>query len=210
MLDPYKILGVSSNASSDEIKKAYRKLSRMYHPDANINNPNKDEAEAKFKQIQEAYNQIIKERESGYQSRSSYNGYNNYSDDMNEPIKFRAAINYINSRHFKEAINVLDSINDIERNAKWYYLSAVAYSGIGNNITALDYAKKALDLEPANREYAQFLDRLQYGGGNNWYQTMGNSYGFGTSSSFEDTCLKILCFNMACNCLCPYGRICCI
>ena len=45
MQDPYSILGVSRDASDEDIKKAYRKLSRIYHPDANINNPNKDQAE---------------------------------------------------------------------------------------------------------------------------------------------------------------------
>ena len=63
MFDPYSILGVSRDASDEEIKKAYRKLSRKYHPDANINNPNKDQAEEKFKEIQQAYDQIMKERE---------------------------------------------------------------------------------------------------------------------------------------------------
>ena len=55
MTDPYEVLGVSRGASDDEIKKAYRKLSRTYHPDANINNPNKDQAEEKFKEAAEAY-----------------------------------------------------------------------------------------------------------------------------------------------------------
>ena len=60
MLDPYSVLGVSRDASMDEIKKAYRKLSRKYHPDANINNPNKEQAEEMFKQVQQAYDQIVR------------------------------------------------------------------------------------------------------------------------------------------------------
>ena len=78
MTDPYSVLGVSRDASDDEIKKAYRNLSRKYHPDANINNPNKDQAEAKFKEVQQAYQQIMKEREygsSGNYGPYSQNGY---------------------------------------------------------------------------------------------------------------------------------------
>lgn len=65
MTDPYQVLGVSRDASDSEIKKAYRTLSRKYHPDANINNPHKEEAEEKFKELQQAYQQIINEREHG-------------------------------------------------------------------------------------------------------------------------------------------------
>lgn len=52
MKDYYKILEINKNATDDEIKKAYRKLAKKWHPDKNINNP---EAEKKFKEIQEAY-----------------------------------------------------------------------------------------------------------------------------------------------------------
>ncbi len=72
MLNPYQVLGVSESATDDEIKKAYRALSRKYHPDANVNNPNKAQAEEKFKEIQQAYDQIVREREQGV--RGGYSG----------------------------------------------------------------------------------------------------------------------------------------
>lgn len=65
MRDPYQVLGVSRDASDEEIKKAYRALSRKYHPDANVNNPNKEQAEEKFKEIQQAYQRIMDERQHG-------------------------------------------------------------------------------------------------------------------------------------------------
>lgn len=90
MNDPYSVLGISRGATDDEIKKAYRALSRKYHPDANINNPNKDQAEAKFKEVQQAYQQIMHERE--YGTTGSYgNGYGSSSGgyDGNNPRRLR-------------------------------------------------------------------------------------------------------------------------
>ena len=60
--DPYKILGISPKASNDEVKRAYREMSRKYHPDSYVNNPLSDLAEEKFKEVQEAYKQIMDER----------------------------------------------------------------------------------------------------------------------------------------------------
>ena len=78
--DPYAVLGVDRSATEEEIKKAYRTLSRRYHPDANVNNPNKAQAEEKFKQIQAAYQQVMKERTEGYsQYGSATYGQNAYA-----------------------------------------------------------------------------------------------------------------------------------
>ena len=49
MTDPYEVLGLARGASDEEIKKAYRALSRKYHPDANVNNPNAAQAEERYR-----------------------------------------------------------------------------------------------------------------------------------------------------------------
>lgn len=77
--DPFSILGVSQNASEDEIKSAYRKLAKQYHPD--VNNGSAD-SEAKMKEINEAYSEALKIKRSGgtynpnaQSGHSSYGGY---------------------------------------------------------------------------------------------------------------------------------------
>ncbi len=62
-----------------------------------------------------------------------------------------------------------------ERTARWYYFSAVANEGAGNKANALNYAKQAVDMEPGNTEYCDYLDRLQYGG--NWLVASVSNYG---------------------------------
>lgn len=73
-MDPYSVLGVSRNASEEEIKKAYRSLSKKYHPDSNVDNPEQAFAEERFKQVQTAYQEIMKDRTSG-STRSYGSGY---------------------------------------------------------------------------------------------------------------------------------------
>ena len=107
--NPYDVLGVSPNASDDEIKRAYRDLTRKYHPDANVNNPLADLAEEKFKEVQEAYDTIMKERSTGSTGGYSYGYGGGYNQAQQDP-QMQAAINYVNSRHYREALNVLDQI----------------------------------------------------------------------------------------------------
>jgi len=86
-MDPYAVLGIHENASEEEIKKAYRKLIRIYHPDANINNPDKEKAEEKFIEIQEAYDILMKEK----QGRGYYNYSNGDTDTEAENGWYEAA-----------------------------------------------------------------------------------------------------------------------
>ena len=222
MANPYNVLGVSLGASDEEIKKAYRNLSRKYHPDANINNPNKAQAEERFKEVQQAYDQIMKEKQQGY----SYDGFGGggsqggYYGDFGgfggaygggqqrstgssdtDTIELQAAANYINHRCYREALNVLSNIKN--RSAKWYYYSAMANAGAGNNVTAKEHIAQACAMEPNNMQFRAFEQQLNYGG--DWYSNMGRSYTrpYAGSSSF---CLSLCLMNILCNCCCnPVG-----
>lgn len=171
--DPYGVLGVSRGASDREIKKAYRNLSRKYHPDSFANSPASEAnaAAEKFKQIQEAYNQIVNERSGGYGYGSS-GGYGAGQSYSEEDQHLMAAMNYIRARRYNEAINVLNGIGN--RSGRWYYLSSVANMGLGNNVVAEDYAKKAVEMEPDNMEFRQYYQQLMNGGG---FSPFGGGYG---------------------------------
>lgn len=277
--DPYQVLEVDPNASLDDVKKAYRRLSRIYHPDANVNNPNAAEAEEKFKQIQAAYQQILDEKEHGTSyghgssqgtygpgsSRGYYGSYNSgqgqysgygqyngngqyyeqdqysgqgaggqygfgkefddffnsffggqasqsgsysgngqnsgrgytYSSNPDTDNYLKAATNYINSRHYQEALNVLNQMND--RPAHWYYLSAFTHKALGNMVTALEHATQAVSMDGSNYQYRALLDQLRYG--SQQYQTRGQQYS-GTACSTNHFCLDMLLLNLACNCCC--------
>lgn len=204
MLDPYSVLGVSRDASMDEIKKAYRNLSRKYHPDANINNPNKEQAEEKFKQVQQAYDQIVREREQGASRDSWYGGFGSQggyqTQDDQRSMEMRAAANYINAAHYREALNVLNRMQ--ERNGEWYYYHAVASAGAGNTANAMEDARRAVELEPSNMQYQRLYQQLQSGG--QWYRNMGSGYGYERSGDgIGNCCCQCLCMNMLCpGCCC--------
>lgn len=221
--DPYEVLGVSRDASMDEIKKAYRKLSRKYHPDANVGKSPAEQAHAeeRFKQVQEAYKQIVDEREHGtsysYQSSSSYRGtYSSYGGgntsgaDYSDP-EMRAAANFINSQHYTEAMNVLNGMQN--RTATWYYLHAIANAGLGNNVNAQSDAKMAVDMEPGNVEFQRLYNQMS--GSGMWYSDMGRDYGYGGSpcagngDAGTSGCMQALFASLCCSCLCP-GVYCCI
>ena len=200
--DPYKILGVSPSATDEEIKQAYRRLAKQYHPDRN---PGDEEAAKKMQQINAAYEQI---KNPGASQQSGYGGYSQY-----DPFGFggynrgygnadggdnyqKAAMNYIRFGRYQEALNALNNATD--RNARWYYLSALANNGLGNQVTALEHIRRAVSMEPDNQEYIDALNRIEYGG-TAYRQQAGNFRGFEMRSNpCMNLCLCYLCQMLCC------------
>lgn len=237
MTDPYQVLGVAPTASDDEVKKAYRKLCKLYHPDANVGKPDAAQTEKKFMEVQQAYEEIMHRRQgggtrpgSGYnggqqQQRSSgYGGYQGqYQGDPfadffggygfggqqqyqrqyqqqqqpDDVLEMRAAKNYIDTGHYAEAINALGSVPAHKRNARWYYLNALAQAGMHNSAQALEYARQAVNMEPGNMTYQQLLSQLQSGGG--WYGQRGENYGR-QSTHQVNPCCSCMAMYFLCSC----------
>lgn len=210
MRSPYDILGVPASASDDEIKKAYRNLSRKYHPDANVNNPDKERAEERFKEVQQAYRNIMDEREgkTGGYGNAGYGGFggfagrqqgSSYTEDKSSSY-LNAAMNYVRGGDYASALRVLSDIDD--RTGRWYYISAIANQGAGNQATALEHIQIAMRMEPGNMEYQQFYHVMQNGG--TWYQSRGAGYGMPEMDG-SDFCIKLCLANLVCNMCCTPG-----
>lgn len=204
--NPYEVLGVPQSASDDEVKRAYRDLTRKYHPDANVNNPLADLAEEKFKEVQEAYDVIMKEREHGGSGYNSYAGYGGGQNTWGQgagssnDVELQAAANFINSRRYRDAINVLNRMSN--RTSQWYYLSAAANAGIGNNILARDHAGQAVNMEPNNVQYRQLLNQIEWAGNRYQNNPYGGNYGMGGSScGTGNMCCDLCIADQLCECM---------
>lgn len=232
-MNPYEVLGVSYDATDEEIKKAYRTLSRKYHPDANINNPNKDAYEEKFKEVQQAYKAIMDQRQGkgqasgmggtggmddfwgfggfggfgqgGAAGQGYGNGYGNgYGAAESQDEQYlRSALNYIQNGYFREGLNVLEQVQEQNRRGQWYYYSAFANYHIGNNGIALEHAKAACAFEPNNYAYASLLNQLQ--GGGMRYQQRSARYGGNPTTVGSNHCMQFCGTLMLFNLCCGGG-----
>lgn len=195
MTDPYKVLGISRDASDEEVKKAYRDLARKYHPDNYVDNPLSDLVQEKMKEINEAYEEIQKLRAEGKKIDEDISG-SRRSPHYGEFIHIRELIN---AGNFSDSDIILDSIPNSERNAEWNFLKGCVMTQRGWYFDAQKFYETACYLEPNNQEYRAALNNIrstasQYGRG---YRTATtNSGGCGAC----DICTGLLCADCLCEC----------
>ena len=192
MRDPYEILGVSRDATDEEVKNAYRQLARKYHPDNYTDNPLSDLASEKMKEINEAYDEIINSRKGGSGSSSS--------GSSNNPsfVKIRTLI--ANNR-LDEAQRELDSYSTAQRDAEWYFLSGSVLYKRGWYSNAYSAFATAVNKDPTNSEYRQALNMMQRQGSGSYsgpYRSGGN---MGGSCSACDLCQGLICADCCCECM---------
>ena len=187
MNDPYSVLGVSPSASDEEVKRAYREQVKKYHPDNYVDNPLADLAEAKMKELNEAYDEIVKQRtQGGYQSYTGgqsggYTG-GGYSDP-----NFLRVRQMIRQNDLAGAEQLLRSFRS--ESAEWHYLMGSIFYRRGWMDDARQHFWTACNMEPGNMEYRQALNR------------MGMQATRGTYQGGDD--LSTLCTTLCClNCLC--------
>lgn len=191
MRDPYIVLGVDRNAGEEEIKKAYRKLARQYHPDNfATDEAQRKVAEEKMKEINEAYDAIQNFKKNG----TSYNT----SDNSQHRSKYVAIREYINSMRIYEADAVLESIPHNERGAEWHFLKGCVCASRGWHFDALNHFQTACNMDPTNPEYRNALNRMQQGARN-------YNGGYQRANSQEcsgcDICASLLCADCMCSML---------
>jgi curved DNA-binding protein CbpA len=196
MKNPYEILGVSENASDEEIKKAYRKLAKQYHPDNYTDNPLKDLADEKMKEVNEAYDTIQKLRSSGNNGGFNGNRSNSSNSYSGEPVYSRIR-RLISSGRIGEAETLLNGIS--EKTAEWHFLMGLVLYRKGWLQDARNEINLACQMDPYNQEYRSFQQRMSGGAYSSPYSGMNTNNSGGCSGC--DVCQALLCADCCCECM---------
>ena len=208
MTDPYQILNVSSTATDDEVKKAYRELARKYHPDNYHDNPLADLAQEKMKEINAAYDEIQRRRSGQASGRAaasqygySYQQHTTYSGNS----AFQRVRMAINRNDLNTAEQLLTEISD--HDGEWNFLKGMICYRRGWVDEARRYYQTACQMDPGNAEYRQALNFVE--NGNAGYRPEG--YDVYSTGCGDNICARALCTYLMCN-LCSFGGmrfICC-
>ncbi len=192
MKNPYEVLGVSPNATNEEVRDAYRALARKYHPDNYADSPLADMAEEKMKEINAAYDEILRIRAEEKNNGGAKNDSRQRSGSYRaEYSRIRQAIN---ANDFKTAEQLLNEIEQHKRDAEWFFLKGCVLLHSGYHFDAIRYINRACELDPDNDEYTTLRDNLR---------AQANTYGNPTSRegmgcSLCDICSFLICLDCMC------------
>lgn len=192
-MNPYEILGIKPNATQAEIKSAYRALIKQYHPDQYGDNPLRELADEKMREINGAYDQLTKGNGG---SNSNYNSSSNSNGNSNDSYALNEARQLLQGRQLAAAEAKLNSINT--RNAEWNFLYGVVLSNKGWYDGALKHLQTAVNMDPNNFEYKQALNSLNQRGqsyGGNFYRQTGRN-----NANNLDCCMNLWCLDTICDC----------
>ena len=197
MKNPYEVLGVRDGASQEEIKQAYRELAKKYHPDKYADNPLRDLAEEKMREINEAYDYLTKNKgtsENSYGSTGN-TGYNGTSNNNNDFVKTQRIREMINRNDLRNAERELNSISN--KNAEWYFLRGMLSLKKGWYSRGYADIQTAVRMDPNNYEYKKALNELSRS--NTMYTNNYNSRnGFMTDNDVCKMCTTIWCVDSCC------------
>ena len=199
MTNPYQVLGVSENATDEEIKKAYRALAKKYHPDNYVNNPLADLASEKMKQINEAYDTVMKMRQNGTRTNTS-SGNTRSSGSSSGATSFAQARRLLQVGRITEAEQILQNVPEFNRDAEWHYLMGYVYAQKGWFDEARRHASIAYNANPNNYEYSELYTTLERGTRNNPYAN-GRTMSTGSNCSTCDMCSTLICADCLCECM---------
>ena len=138
--DPYKVLGLEPGATDEQVKSAYKELVKKYHPDRYQNNPLEELAEEKLREINEAYDMIMK----GNRSRDN-SGYR--QDARNIDPEYQKVRRSIDMGNLKQAQDLLDNIPN-KHTAEWLFLSGMISYRRGWYDDAMGKIQQAVSIEP--------------------------------------------------------------
>lgn len=200
MTDPYKALGISSSATDEEVKEAYRKLAKKYHPDQYAESPLKELADEKMKEINEAYDTITAQRKGGggYGYQGGGYGYNPVGGSSGS--SFGDVRNLIMAGRIADAEQLLNGVPGERRNAEWYFLKGSVLYRRGWLEEAKDHFSRACQMDPGNGEYSAALNQAMnqrsgmYGG---YSPNMANAGGCNSC----DLCSSLICADCCCECM---------
>ena len=167
MNDPYGVLGLTPDASDEEVKRAYRALAKKYHPDMNPGDPHAAEM---MNRINAAYDQIKNPQQyTRTQQRGSYEDpfagwYHQSRQNAQSADPMESARRYIYIQEYERALRELARVQEASRTAQWYYLAAVCNTNLGNRVLGYEQITRACAMDPGNAEYAAAREQIRMRG----------------------------------------------